>query len=112
MLKLTTTYTFNELMENAYRGAEDVLRVIAEHHKTEEFMQLVRQLGFEPLTPEDLWEKSQRLTKDEFIERVNLHNSTSGFTALNDDLVENSIDWYMSLGIPVDEDGEPLPCKE
>lgn len=111
MLTLTTTYTFDELMENAYRGAEDVLRVIVEHHKTEEFMQLVR-LGFEPLTPEELWDKSQRLTKDEFIKYVNLLNSITGFAALNDDLVENSIDWYMSLGISVDEDGEPLPYKE
>lgn len=112
ILTLATTYTFNELMESAYKGTEDVLRVIAEHHKTEKFMQLVHLLAFEPMTPEELWEKSQRLTKDEFIKYVNLRNSISGFTALNNDLVENSIDWYISLGIPVDEDGEPLPYKE
>lgn len=109
MLTLTTTYTFNELMESAYRGAEDVLRVIATHHKTEEFEKLVELLGFEPLGAEQLWVSAQRLTKDDFIKRINLRNSFSGFTALNDDLVENSIVWYISLGIPVDEYGEPLP---
>lgn len=111
MLKLTTTYTFNELMENAYRGAEDVLRIIAEHHKTEEFMGFVKKLWFEPMTPEELWEMSQKYTKDDFIKYVNQFNESRGFRALNDDLVEDATDWYIALGIPVDEDGEPLPYE-
>lgn len=111
MLKLTTTYTFNELMECAYRGAEDVLKVIAEHHKTAEFMQFAKDLRFEPLTAEDIWEMAQEYPKELFIKRIENYSDVSGFTALNDDLIEDAEDWYKMLDIPVDEDGEPLPYE-
>lgn len=111
MLTLATTYTFKELMESAYRGAEDVLMVIAEYNKTEEFIQFAKDLGFEPLTAEELWAASQKYSRDEFVKYINTINDIQGFMALNDDLIENSTDWYKWLGIPVDEDGDPLPYK-
>lgn len=112
MLTLATTYTFNELMESAYRGAEDVLRVIAEHHKTEEFKQLVKDLGYEPIPPKIIINILLYHTKADALKILQNHENTSGFRALNDWLADKCDEVYNLLDIPTDEDGEPLPYEE
>lgn len=99
-------FTFDMLFSVLSERACDTLRVIASHHKINEFMQLANEVGYRNTTKEEyksILENNN--TNNERAEALTRIYTLSDFEAF---LLEEETEIYYYLGIPMDEDGEPL----
>lgn len=105
-IQINVTFTFDMLFTVLSQRACDTLKVIASHHKINEFMQLAHEVGYRNTTKEEY--KSildNNITNDERAEALTKIYTLSDFEAF---LLEEETEIYYHLGIPMDEDGEPL----
>lgn len=105
-IQITVNFTFDNLFNMLSERACDTLRVIANHHKINEFMALAREVGYRELTIKE-WEQilSNNITTRDKAEAVSKVLTLSDFEAF---LLQEETEIYYHLGIPMDEDGEPL----
>lgn len=105
-IQITVNFTFDNLFNMLSERACDTLRVIASHHKINEFMRLAREVGYRELTIKE-WEEilSNNITTRDKAEAVSKVLTLSDFEAF---LLQEETEIYYFLGIPLDEDGEPL----
>lgn len=105
-IQITVNFTFDNLFNMLSERACDTLRVIASHHKINEFMTLASEVGYRELTIKE-WEQilSNNSTTREKAEAVSKVLTLSDFEAF---LLQEETEIYYNLGIPMDEDGEPL----
>lgn len=103
-------FTFDMLFSVLSERACDTLRVIASHHKINEFMELARELGYRELSIKE-WESilDNNITKRSKAEAVSKVLTLSDFEGL---LLTEETEIYYNLGIPLDENYEPLPYEE
>ena len=105
-IQITVNFTFDMLFNMLSERACDTLRVIASHHKINEFMTLASEVGYRETTKEEY--KSilrNNCTLKEQAEALTRILTLSNFEAF---LLQEETEIYYFLGIPVDEDGEPL----
>lgn len=105
-IQITVNFTFDNLFNMLSERACDTLRVIASHHKINEFIRLTREVGYRELTIKE-WEEilSNNITTRDKAEAVSKVLTLSDFEAF---LLQEETEIYYYLGIPLDEDGEPL----
>lgn len=105
-IQITVNFTFDNLFNMLSERAGDTLRVIASHHKINEFMALAREVGYRELTIKE-WEQilSNNITTRDKAEAVSKVLTLSDFEAF---LLQEETEIYYFLNIPLDEDGEPL----
>lgn len=105
-IQITVNFTFDMLFNMLSERACHTLRVIASHHKINEFMTLASEVGYRELTIKE-WEQilSNNSTTREKAEAVSKVLTLSDFEAF---LLQEETEIYYHLGIPMDEDGEPL----
>ena len=105
-IQITVNFTFDNLFNMLSERACDTLRVIANHHKINEFMALAQEVGYRETTKEEY--KSilrNNCTLNEQAEALTRILTLSDFEAF---LLQEETELYYFLGIPLDEDGEPL----
>lgn len=105
-IDINVTFTFDMLFTVLSQRACEILKVIASHHKINEFMQLAYEIGYHATTKEEY--KSildYYITNDERAEALTNVYTLSDFEAF---LLEEETNIYYHLDIPMDEDGEPL----
>lgn len=105
-IQITVNFTFDNLFNMLSDRACDTLRVIASYHKTNEFMALAREVGYRETAKEEY--KSilkNNCTLNEQAEALTHILTLSDFEAF---LLQEETEIYYFLGIPLDEDGEPL----
>lgn len=109
-IQITVNFTFDNLYSMLSERACDTLRVIASHHKINEFMALARELGYRELSIKE-WERilDNNITTRDKAEAVSKVLTLSDFEAL---LLTEETELYYNLGIPLDENYEPLPYEE
>lgn len=105
-IQITVNFTFDMLFNMLSERACDTLKVIASHHKINEFMSLASEVGYRELTIKE-WEEilDNNITTRDKAEAVSKVLTLSDFEAF---LLKEETEIYYYLGIPMDEDGEPL----
>lgn len=105
-IQITVNFTFDNLFSVLSERACDTLKVIASHHKINEFMTLASEVGYRETTKEE-YESILRnnCTLNEQAEALTRILTLSDFEAF---LLQEETEIYYFLGIPLDEDGEPL----
>lgn len=105
-IQITVNFTFDMLFNMLSERACDTLKVIASHHKINEFMSLASEVGYRELTIKE-WEEilDNNITTRDKAEAVSKVLTLSDFEAF---LLQEETELYYYLGIPMDEDGEPL----
>lgn len=105
-IQITVNFTFDNLFSVLSERACDTLKVIASHHKINEFMALAHEVGYRETTKEE-YESILRnnCTLNEQAEALTRILTLSDFEAF---LLQEETEIYYYLGIPLDEDGEPL----
>lgn len=109
-IQITVNFTFDNLFNMLSERACDTLRVIASHHKINAFMELASELGYRELSIKE-WETilDNNITTRDKAEAVSKVLTLSDFEAL---LLNEETELYYHLGIPLDENYEPLPYEE
>lgn len=109
-IQITVNFTFDNLYSVLSERACDTLRVIASHHKINEFMELARELGYRELSIKE-WESilDNNITTRDKAEAVSKFLTLSDFEAL---LLTEETELYYNLGIPLDDNYEPIPYGE
>lgn len=105
-IQITVNFTFDMLFNMLSERACDTLKVIASHHKINEFMSLASEVGYRELTIKE-WEEilDNNITTKDKAEAVSKVLTLSDFEAF---LLQEETEIYYYLGIPMDEDNEPL----
>lgn len=105
-IQITVNFTFDMLFNMLSERACDTLKVIASHHKINEFMSLASEVGYRELTIKE-WEEilDNNITTRDKAEAVSKVLTLSDLEAF---LLQEETEIYYYLGIPMDEDGEPL----
>ena len=109
-IQITINFTFDNLFTVLSERACDTLKVIASHHKINAFMDLARELGYRELSIKE-WEEilNNNITTRDKAKAVSQVLTLSDFEAL---LLNEETELYYNLGIPLDENYEPLPYEE
>lgn len=109
-IQITINFTFDNLFNILSERACDTLRVIASHHKINAFMELAAELGYRELSIKE-WEEilNNNITTRDKAKAVSQVLTLSDFEAL---LLNEETELYYNLGIPLDENYEPLPYEE
>lgn len=105
-IQITVNFTFDNLFSVLSERACDTLKIIASHHKINEFMTLASEVGYRETTKKE-YESILRnnCTLNEQAEALTRILTLSDFEAF---LLQEETEIYYHLGIPMDEDGEPL----
>lgn len=105
-IQITVNFTFDMLFNMLSERACDTLKVIASHHKINEFMSLASEVGYREFSIKE-WEEilDNNITTRDKAEAVSKVLTLSDFEAF---LLQEETEIYYYLGIPMDEDGEPL----
>lgn len=105
-IQITVNFTFDNLFNVLSERACDTLKVIASHHKINEFMTLASEIGYRETTKKE-YESILRnnCTLNEQAEALTRILTLSDFEAF---LLQEETEIYYHLGIQMDEDGEPL----
>lgn len=109
-IQITINFTFDNLFTVLSERACDTLKVIASHHKINAFMELASELGYRELSIKE-WEEilNNNITTRDKAKAVSQVLTLSDFEAL---LLNEETELYYNLGIPLDENYEPLPYEE